>query len=402
MSGFRCDGYEGSPKLEDNDSPEAATSTEQSQKYKPEQDESDTKIAILEKSSISDLKKLNEREVTALVVRPNEPYVGRDRLTLKAFVELTALMVGRSDAGAKFWQVLVPQAAWTYPSVRHAMLAAALSCQSLIQRNRDSLAGQQTQMLALKHATRSVQSLLHNEAPLDVTLLTSATLGIMELFNGCWDTACTHVTYGAKLAKQTKTTSSVDPFITFYCEAFASLLPTFLSKESVEDSLPGSKSALIKLEEAVASLILGIEDLDRTSMRLVEYKHVKKDRILHIMQYARFENEWILARWQKLLTEEASKASRQEITQTLNYNKVVSPWSSILLVVNDCIDRGADLDVTKFEVAMERNLPFYTLAKSGSNVKMREDATQLMYMGAKLRGRASQKKLADASAVAPV
>lgn len=384
LSGFRCDGYGELQHRESEESLESLES-EQHQSVQTDMKDSSTTKRLAEESPVS-ISNPEKHEAKALIVKPSEPYGGADRSTLKAFVQLTALMVGRSNAGAKFWQVTVPQAAWSYPSVRHAMLAAALSCQSLIQREGDSSVGQKTQTQVLRHASRSVHELLYSNAPLDVTLLTSATLAIMELFNGCWDTACTHVTSGAKLAQQAKATEISDPFISFYCEAFASLLPTFLAKEG-QGQIPFEKSAFRRLMGAVKSLRLGLQDLDRTNARLIDYKHIRKGRIQDIMRYAYFENAWILARWQILLNEEMRRKQVCNDQNIIDLQSVESPWSSILLTVNDCIDRCVDLDVTKFEVAMERNLPFYTLAKSGPHLKMREDATQLMYMGAKLRGR---------------
>lgn len=322
-----------------------------------------------------------------MTVTPTGPYVNVEKYYLEFFLKQTAAMVSRSSAAPYFWHTLVPQAAWAYPSVRHAMLAAAMSSESLVRRDSDSATGKRNQLQVLDHASQAVQALLLNDVPIDVILLTSATLGILELFRGSWSTACTHVISGAKLAKHTKADKMHEPHIKFYCEAFASALPTVLSSNQTQDVRPSQhESSVTRLVEAVKSLRLGLQDLAQAADKVEHHKGSGKTRILSILKNARVETKWILQRWEILLREELHTTSPLDVDSQLHLPQVASPWSNVIVSLDSYLDQRADFEVRKFEVAMGRTLPFYMLAKSGPHIKMREDAVELMYTSSKLRG----------------
>lgn len=241
------------------------------------------------------------------------------------------------------------------------------------------------------HTSKAVQSLLSESVPLDVVLLTSATLGILDLFNGQWQTACTHVMSGAKMAKAARSDRTSDPFISFYCEAFASALPSILKRAADgEDQCPPEKNAVVRLDEAVRSLKLARTSFDEAIPRVEAHHSTDKDRILILLKYAKAETEWILQRWEALLREELQRTSPPDDELRVNIHRVESPWSHVMADLNTYLDEGGHFDAAKFEVAMERTLPFYMLAKSGPNVRMREVAAELLYLGAQMRGRMLQ------------
>lgn len=328
--------------------------------------------------------------MTPSVRVPAEPYVGAERHSLKFFINLTAAMVSRSRIAPHFWQTLVPRAAWMYPSVRHALLATAISCESLLKRDGSTSGGKRLDLQVLGHTSKAVQSLLANNVPLDVVLLTSATLGILDLFKGNWDTACTHVTFGAKVAKEARSDSDSDPFISFYCQAFASALPTILNRaQSDAAAHVPEENSVVRLKEAVESLRLAIASFDEVMPRVKQYEGEARDRILLVIHNAKVETGWILQRWESLLQQEIDQSSLPNDGAMVNLHRVESPWSAIMKGLNEHLDTGGAFDVSKFEVAMERTMPFFTLAKSGPNRKMREDAVELMYLGCQMRGRVS-------------
>lgn len=300
---------------------------------------------------------------------------------------MTASMVSRSRAAPIFWRKYVPQAAWIYPSVRHAILASAISSEALVRQVTGS-ERKAAELQVLTHTSKAVRSLLSDDVPLDVVLLTSATLGILDLFNGDWDTACTHVTSGAKLAKLSRQDRKNEPFIAFYCEAFASALPLVLKNAQDSDKKPPvEKNAIVRLDEAVRSLKLANTSFDETLPKLVSYQGSGRDRIITVINYAKMETDWILPRWEQLLNEEMRRSSPPDDETKVNLHRIESPFSVVMADLNDHLDYGGPFDSAKFEVAMERTMPFYTLAKSGPNLKMRQTAVQLMRIGAELRNK---------------
>lgn len=394
LSGFRCEGYLETPSTDDVDVvhlPGAKTEhTEQSVKpnapHMPNSWQSQKALIVIKPHS-SPPSIIRPYTPTPLTVISTDPYVSVEKYYLDFFVKQTAAMVSRSSAAPYFWHTLVPQAAWAYPSVRHAMLAAAMSSESLVRRDSISATGKRNQLRVLSHASQAVQALLHNDVPLDVILLTSATLGILELFRGSWSTACTHVISGAKLAKQTKADKMHEPHIKFYCEAFASALPTVLSSNQTQDVRPPQQdNSVTRLFEAVESLRLGLQDLTEAADKAEHHDGSGKTQILSILKNARVETKWILQRWEILLREELHHASPRDADFKHHLLQVASPWSNVIASLDSYLDQGDDFEVRKFEVVMGRTLPFYMLAKSGPHIRMREDAVELMYTSSKLRG----------------
>ena len=303
-------------------------------------------------------------------------------------MELTSAMVGRSRSGPYFWQILVPQVAWSYASVRHAMMATAVSCESLINRS-DANAAKQAELQVLRHTSQAVQALLYDRPPLDVVLLSSATLAILDLFKGEWGSACTHITFGAKLAKQARFDSQNDPYIAFYCEAFASALPNVLKRaeDRFANPCPVEKNSIVRLTEAVRSLRLAMSNMDQAMHEVEHVDPAERLEITRVIQNSRSEIEWLLTRWEALLHKELRKYSPTDDELQINLHRIESPWSAVLTGLNSYLKQGGAFDVNKFEVAMERTMPFYAFAKAGSSLAMREDAAHLLYNGIKMRGR---------------
>jgi len=364
----------------DEDSPESAESV------LPESQNALSVITTRRETPASPIE--SPLSVTPMIISPSEPYIRNERYFAKYFIELTSAIVGRSKTAPHFWQTLVPRAAWSFPSVRHAMIAAAMSCETLLNRENALVPRQQSDLQVLNHASRAVQALLAGNVPLDVVLLTSATLGILDLFKGEWDTACTHVVSGAKLAKQAQTDRDNDPYISFYCEAFASALPGVLSRvQKGGNQCPAEKNSIVRLNEAVQSLRLANTSFDQAWPKIERHQGTDRDRIANVVRNAKRETEWILHRWESLLLEERERTSPPDDDLQIQLHRVESPWSAVMGLLNAYFDEGGPWNIAKFEVAMERTLPFYLLAKSGPNIKMRETAVELMYMGTRLRGK---------------
>lgn len=301
---------------------------------------------------------------------------------------MTAVCVGRSRSSPHFWKTLVPQAAYTYPCLRHALLATAIAQESLINGESATVGRATSELQVFSHTSRAIRSLLTESVPVDVILLTSATLGIMDIFNGRWDSACTHVTAGAKLAKQARLDRNSDPYISFYCEAFASALPLILKQaQNGKNRCPPEKNSIVQLNEAVQSLELARISFENVMPKVQSREGEERDRITYVLKNAETETTWLIERWHALLRKEADRTSPPDEELKVNLHRVESPFSTIITELNVYLDHGGVFDIAKFEVAMERTMPFYSFAKAGPNLKMREDAAELMYLGSQMRGR---------------
>lgn len=320
------------------------------------------------------------------LLTPSEPYADDELSCLQTFTQFSAGIISRSRAGPHFWQELVPRAAWSFPGVRHAMCAVAILSDSLIRRHTSDFQ-QQMELKALAHASKSVNSLLTENLPLDVILLTSATLGVLDLFSGEWETAITHVTSGAKLADQARKNPSCDPFVAFYCEAFAAAMPGVLTVPSHTKPVPQRKITRVRRQEAVTSLNIALASFDNALQKIQEHDFPARDQIAKVIHIARIECEWVLTRWTALLHDEMARTSPPEDETNTGLHQVESPWSVIMNELDAYLTHGGIFDVAKFEIAMERTLPFYLYAKAGPDLSMRQDAVELMSFGPDLRAR---------------
>ncbi|KAJ9660172.1 hypothetical protein H2198_002678 [Neophaeococcomyces mojaviensis] len=304
---------------------------------------------------------------------------------------MTAVCVGRSRAAPHFWRHLVPQAAYTYPCVRHALLATAIANESLINRESTTVGRKSSELQVFSHTSKAIRSLLTENVPVDVVLLASATLGIMDVFNGHWNSACTHVTSGAKLAKQARLDPRNDRYISFYCEAFASALPSILKLPGNGVShCPPEKNSVVRLNEAVQSLRLAQISFEEAIPKVQKQEGDERNRMMYVIRNAKAETTWLLERWQALHREEIKRTSPPDDEMEINLHRIESPFSTIMSELNTYLDHGGAFDIAKFEVAMERTMPFYSFAKAGPNVKMREDAAELMCHGSEMRGRGAR------------
>lgn len=266
-------------------------------------------------------------------------------------------------------------------------MAAATAHEALFSKTSSLSSRPGAEQQTVTYASRAISHLLNEKVPLDVVMLTSATLGILELFKGNWRTACTHVTSGAKLAEQARLDPVNNAYISFYCQAFASALPGVL-KWADGDSVIGEvePNAIVKLSEAIRSLELALASFNSSLPKVDSVEdEITKTRITTVLMNGRLEVERLLLLWRDLLAQELAQHPDEVHDIVVSLERIESPWSSVIRELNLFLEEGGCLDVAKFEVAMERTLPFFTLAKSGSNIKMREAAVEIMFFGMQLR-----------------
>lgn len=389
LSGFRCDGYPSPPKRDrDSSSDELPDSKPQ---QATEQDETPQPLSPVKAEHA---RRDSGESTTAAdpcvlaLLSPSSPYGNHtEQRSLKFFTDMTAAMVGRSRSAPYFWATLVPQAAWQHPSARNAMMAAATAHEALFTKSSTSSSRPSAEKQTVTYASRAITHLLNEKVPLDVVMLTSATLGILELFKGNWRTACTHVTSGAKLAEQARLDPVNNAYISFYCQAFASALPGVLKWTEGESVIGEAEpNTIVRLSEAIRSLELALASFNDSLPKVdcIE-DEVTRSRITTVLMNGKLEVGRLLLLWQDLLAQEIADHPNEFKNIFVSLERIESPWSSVIRELDLFLEEGGCLDVAKFEVAMERTLPFFTLSKSGPNIKMREAAVEIMFFGMQLR-----------------
>jgi hypothetical protein len=94
-----------------------------------------------------------------------------------------------------FWQYTVPQVAWQYPSIRHAMVALAAAYNSGMS------SSDRTELLILK-SNLSIREFTTEPATLDIALVLCRLLTCISQCTGEWSTAAMHMKNGRKILKE--------------------------------------------------------------------------------------------------------------------------------------------------------------------------------------------------------
>jgi len=94
-----------------------------------------------------------------------------------------------------FWQYTVPQVAWQYQSVRHAMVALAVACNS-------SISPSTRTALLISKSNLSIREFTAESVTSDVALILCRLLTCISQCTGEWSTAAMHMRNGRKILKE--------------------------------------------------------------------------------------------------------------------------------------------------------------------------------------------------------
>lgn len=120
---------------------------------------------------------------------------GMDQLYARYFFQKVVPLFSTTRSWRFFWQYTVPQVAWQYPSIRHAMIALAAACNSLIP------ASDRMELLMLK-SNLSIREFSTEPATSDIALILCRLLTCVSQCTGQWSTAAMHMKNGRKILKE--------------------------------------------------------------------------------------------------------------------------------------------------------------------------------------------------------
>jgi hypothetical protein len=127
------------------------------------------------------------RRPTIPTVAPSLPFrTALERLAIDFYLSRTTLFLGRdrNTAGSVFWNVTVPQLAWSYPSVKYALVALSLGTQSLVHNVAERLAPNTMSRETLKHQNMAIRELLDSTTVPFVTVVVAVVFRAICLVMG--------------------------------------------------------------------------------------------------------------------------------------------------------------------------------------------------------------------------
>ena len=284
----------------------------------------------------------------------------------------------------------IPCVAWSNASLRHAIVAAGITCASLEQSvDRQEL---DSQICALQHSNRAIRGLVRDPVQTSTTALVAFVFYFTEIWSGRWDAAVEHLRYAVRFVvakekereavmKGTDFDNAVCKFIKLVCVC----VPRALQSEEVLSVL-ADVDPRKQVELRLAYVLYHFERVDRwfeDANERVELmnKEDSAKRVAMLLEVNRRQVWEICRLW------------RQRRTSSLNflYSKPRidvlkdSPYERPMVCFDLFLVKAADFSVFALETQLKLTLRTLMIFAAGSDLAMRKDAVGVIRLGAKLK-----------------
>ena len=160
---------------------------------------------------------------TSLKSTPSGPYAHpEEQRFFKYFIEVAAASVARSGLSASFWLLSYPQAAWSEPTVRDALLALATSFEIVAKGVRNQQPIRRSQLLAIGYENRAMRTIVQQTPSIECIIIMAMGLWMQTMLVGHWSKTLQHGYYALKIISSIKDRSKYDLLVLKYTETLAS------------------------------------------------------------------------------------------------------------------------------------------------------------------------------------
>ncbi|KAJ9498441.1 hypothetical protein H2202_006128 [Exophiala xenobiotica] len=154
------------------------------------------------------------------------------------------------------WTVLLPQATWHQPAIKHSIIALANLHQSLTSSESASTEARHTFMT---HYNTAIRALITDKPPIDVVLASCVIFWVLENFNGSGHAAFDHMKAAIKILGEWKAKRRLN-------DPAHDLISTYI-EPTIRDGIKFAPVARVEeLEDQIAALSLSPQD-----MRIMNY-----------------------------------------------------------------------------------------------------------------------------------
>lgn len=316
--------------------------------------------------------------LTRYKIITSSPYRTRkEQQALDFYLHGTAKMMNRSRIAPLMWRVVIPQVAFSNTCVRNALLSTAEYSRILYH---DHKVTEKDEEQSLMWANKSIVSLINEDTPAEAVLLSALLLGCLDLFTGRWKTAYMHLQHALNMIQDKPLDQARTKFIKDYSRMFLNSLSDLSEHDQDVDTRRRIHTGVEELQVAIWEF--------RDMKDVLKHRDVaEKERILRVIGYSELEAETLIHRWNgKLKTEYGQDVPPQ--TRKHLKERTTSPWASTINSLRDFVYKGQPFNLNRFEICMERTLPFYGLIKAGGNPTASEDVVEIMAESPDLRKKA--------------
>ena len=295
-----------------------------------------------------------------------------------------------NEAPVDFIGTQIPCVAWSNTSLRHAIVAAGITCASLEQSvDREELG---SQICALQHSNRAIQGLVRDHMQTSTTALVAFVFYFTEIWSGRWDAAVGHLRHAVRLVvvkekeseavmKRTEFDIAVCRFIKLVCVC----VPRALQSEEVLSVLSDVDSRK-QVDLRLAYVLYHFERVDRWFEDAIERveqmdKEESAKRVAVLLEVNRRQVWEICRLWRRrrvALVDVLHSKLRIDVLKDSPYERPMSCFDLFLV-------KGADFSVFALESQLKLTLRTLMIFAAGSDIVMRKDTVGVIRLGAKLK-----------------
>ena len=335
------------------------------------------------------------------LVRPSGPYRGTgEQFNFKYFVEVTAMVVARSGLSSSFWLRLFPQAAWTIPATRDALLSSAITSRHVYNTlAQDSLpeSGLQLSPQGTNYENRAIRSLVSRPPAIEAVLMASLAFWMNSMYLGDWEKSLQHSYHALKLVASVEDPSKHDALILKYTQGLGrSCLGFFRTTRGpcpihglqrmdllacdASCYIPEQSSIEMRLADSLYHLryvptALADHRKALNSRRLRHSKHVQVEGLLDMIMR---EVTILQRRWKDIAWNDCDPEKMRESMTIVPFTS--SPFPPLLRELNDLIEKDQDSKVVFaiLELRMRVTLPNFSASTGRGDLRILKDTINRM------------------------
>lgn len=187
-------------------------------------------------------------------------------------------VITRSFGSFNILGVELPKLAYDNTSVKHGLLAAASVTASLERFSLGDENDKKATITALKHSSLAINSLLTENANLEVMVVVAFVFWFMEAWVGSWSRAVMHLASAARMCKEGAAKGQVSEAVAWYVNVCDEAVPSalrdqqFLTETHESETQTKSQMLCLRLRYGIREMETGLNLIDEVSKQALKVR----------------------------------------------------------------------------------------------------------------------------------
>lgn len=210
-------------------------------------------------------------------------------------------VITRSFGSFNILGVELPRLAWDNKSVKHGLLAAASVTASLERFSMGDENDKKATITALKHSSLAINSLLTEDANLEVMVVVAFVFWFMEAWIGSWNRAVMHLASAARMCKEGAAKGQVSEAVAWYVNVCDEAVPSalrdqeFLHETHDADNQTKSQMLCLRLRYGIREIEIGVNMIDEVTKQALKLRPSDCEALLTPLLDHATQMRWLLA-----------------------------------------------------------------------------------------------------------